>query len=74
MTRAQGELESERPKHAADEFDKLAREYQQMLERLNSMEALKRLAQNLRTSGQRALGRNQAGMERIESLSGTQLA
>lgn len=74
MTTAQGELERDQPKRAADEFDALARSYQQMLERMNSMEALKRLARNLRTSGQRALGRNQDGMERIQALSASTLA
>ena len=74
MTRAQGNLEEDKPKHAADEFDKLSKSYQQMLERMNSMEALKRLAENLRTSGQRALGRNQAGMQKIEGLSAGKLS
>ena len=74
MTTAQGELERDQPKRAADEFDALARSYQRMLERMNSMQALKRLAQNLRTSGQRALGQNQGGMERIQGLSASTLA
>lgn len=69
MTTAQSELDRDKPKRAAEEFDRLARSYKKMAQRLQSMEALKRLAQNLRASGQKALGRNQGAMTRLAALS-----
>ncbi|MDJ0520791.1 MAG: hypothetical protein QNJ90_01815 [Planctomycetota bacterium] len=69
MTAAQAELDESKPQRAADEFDRLARRYQQMARRLRNMDALKRLAQNLRASGQKALGNNQGAMRRIAGLS-----
>ncbi len=74
MSSAQSELDQQKPKRAADEFDRLARRYQKMAQRMRSMEALKRLAQNLRSSGQKALGRNQGTMTRIAGLPKSQMS
>ena len=65
---ARSKLADEQPAQAAEAFEALARRYQQMRQRMGAMEALERLAENLRTSGQRALGRNQAGMKKIERV------
>ncbi len=62
MTAAQSELEQDHAGRAANEFDRLARRYERMAQRMRSMDALKRLAQNLRASGQKALGRNAGAM------------
>ena len=68
MTAAQGELEQDQPTRAADEFERLARSYERMAQRMKSMEALQRLAQNLRTAGQKALGRNGGAMSRLGTV------
>ena len=68
MTAAQSELDQDKPTRAAEEFDRLARSYERMAQRMQSMEALKRLAQNLRSAGQKALGRNSGAMKRLGTV------
>ncbi|MDF1701705.1 MAG: hypothetical protein P1V36_11170 [Planctomycetota bacterium] len=68
MTAAQSELDQDKPTRAASEFDRLARSYERMAQRMQSMEALKRLAQNLRSAGQKALGRNSGAMSRLGTV------
>lgn len=67
LSRAHDELAQGHPESSAEEFEALAARYQQMLERENVMDTLQRLAENLRTSGQRALGGNQGRMRRIQA-------
>lgn len=68
LTTAQSELDQDKPARAAEEFDRLARNYERMAQRMQSMEALKRLAENLRSAGQKALGRSGGSMSRLGTV------
>ena len=70
-SRAHDALRRDRLREAADEFEKIAEHYRRASERERAQRQLNRLAENLRRSGSRIFGRNQAGMRRLAMRPGS---